>query len=73
MISYAPLWDTLEKKGYSTYWLLNHGVDSKLLYNLKHDKNTTLLTIERICNILECDMNDVVTFISEENGRREFP
>ena len=26
MISYEPLWKTLEIKGYSTYWLLNHGV-----------------------------------------------
>lgn len=30
MISYEPLWKTLEIKGYSTYWLLNHGVDSKM-------------------------------------------
>lgn len=50
MISYEPLWKTLEIKGYSTYWLLNHGVDSKTLYNLKHNKNTTLLTIEKICS-----------------------
>ena len=32
MISYEPLWKTLEIKGYSTYWLLNHGVDSKTEY-----------------------------------------
>ena len=65
MISYEPLWKTWEIKGYSTYWLLNHGVDSKTLYNLKHNKNTTLLTIEKICRILECRIDEVVEFKSE--------
>lgn len=63
MISYEPLWKTLKKQNRSTYWLLNHGVDSKTLYNLKHNKNTTLITIEKICCILECDICDVVEFI----------
>lgn len=62
MISYEPLWKTLEKKKHSTYWLLNNGVDSKTLYNLKHNKNTTLLTIEKICNILDCRIDEVVEF-----------
>lgn len=65
MISYEPLWKTLEINGYSTYWLLNHGVDSKTLYNLKHNKNTTLLTIEKICSLLECRIDEVVEFKSE--------
>lgn len=62
MISYEPLWKTLEQKGYTTYWLLKHGIDSKTLYNLKHDKNTTLLTMEKLCTILECRIENVVVF-----------
>lgn len=68
MISYNPLWKTLKDKGHSTYWLLNQGVDSKTLYNLKHDKNTTLLTIEKICNILNCRIEEVVEFYPDEKG-----
>lgn len=64
MISYNPLWKTLEKRGISTYWLLKQGIDRKTLHNLKHNKNTTLLTIEKLCNILDCDMVDVVEFIN---------
>ena len=63
MISYAPLWKTLENKGYSTYWLLNQGIDRKTLYNLKHNKNTTILTLEKICRILNCHIEEVVEFI----------
>lgn len=65
MISYAPLWKTLENKGYSTYWLLKNGIDNKTLYNLKHNKNTTLLTVEKICRLLECHIDEVVEFKNE--------
>lgn len=37
----------------------------KTLYNLKHNKNTTLLTIEKICSLLECRIDEVVEFKSE--------
>lgn len=63
MVSYAPLWKTLENKGHSTYWLLNQGIDSKTLYNLKHNKNTTILTLEKVCRILECRIEEIVEFI----------
>lgn len=62
MISYAPLWKTLSSKKHSTYWLLKQGIDGKTLHNLKHNQNTTLLTIEKLCNILECTIEEVVEF-----------
>ncbi|MBM6751315.1 helix-turn-helix domain-containing protein [Mediterraneibacter glycyrrhizinilyticus] len=65
MISYAPLWKTLKDKHLSTYWLLNHGVNSKTLYNLKHNKNTTLLTIEKLCHLLECEITDIIEFVDD--------
>lgn len=66
MISYSPLWKTLSNKGHSTYWLLKQGIDNKTLYNLKHNKNTTLLTMEKLCNILDCKIDEIVTFIPDE-------
>lgn len=69
MISYEPLWETLKQKGFSTYWLLhNSGIDSKTLHNLKHNKNTTLLTIEKLCVALDCEITDIVEFIQERNN-----
>lgn len=62
MISYDPLWKTLEQQGRSTYWLLKQGIDNKTLYNLKHNKNTTLLTIEKLCVHLNCKIEDIVEF-----------
>lgn len=66
MISYNPLWDTMKKQGVSTYWLLKQGIDRKTLNNLKHNKNTTLLTMEKLCKILNCNISDLVEFIERE-------
>lgn len=62
MISYRPLWATLEKTGISQYQLLKSGIDNKTLDSLKKNKNITLLTLEKLCTIIECTPNDIVEF-----------
>lgn len=63
MVSYEPLWKTMEKKGITTYTLIQkYKIQSKTIYNLKHEKNITTATIENLCNILECTPNDILTF-----------
>ena len=63
MLDYSPLWATMEKKGISQYRLLKSGVDNKTLDSLKKGNNITLLTLEKLCAILDCTPNDVVRFI----------
>lgn len=66
MISYAPLWTTMEDKGITIYVLIaKHGVGSKTVYNLRHNKSITMFTLSKLCRILECTPNDIVKFISE--------
>lgn len=62
MIDYSPLWVTMEKKGFSQYRLLKSGIDNKTLDSIKKGNNITLLTLEKICLILDCTPNDVVQF-----------
>ena len=63
MLDYSPLWKTMEKKNISQYSLLKAGIDNKTLDTLKKGNNITLLTLEKICTILDCTPNDVVRFI----------
>lgn len=64
MVSYEPLWSTLKQKGITTYTLIEkYKIQSKTIYNLKHNKNITTSTLETLCDILECSPNDVLTFI----------
>lgn len=65
MISYSPLWKTMEEKRISQYHLLKSGIDNKTLDSLKKNKNVTLLTVEKLCDIMNCQPNDIVEFIKE--------
>ena len=65
MISYQPLWKTMREKGISQYRLIRAGIDNKTLDALRKGKNITLLTLEKLCLILDCSPNDVVEFVEE--------
>ena len=62
VLDYSPLWETMEKKRISQYRLLKAGIDNKTLDTLKKGNNITLLTLEKICLILDCTPNEVVRF-----------
>lgn len=70
MISYEPLWKTMKEKQVSQYKLLKSGVNNKTLDALKKGKNITLLTLEKLCSILDCTPNDIVEFIDIETKGR---
>ena len=45
MIDYSPLWQTMDDKQITQYYLLQNGIDNKTLDSLKKNKNITLLTL----------------------------
>ena len=65
MLSYTPLWETMKNKNMTQYKLLQNGIDNRTLDTLKKNNNITILTLEKICRILNCTPNDVVRFIDE--------
>ena len=52
----------MQKKNITQYQLLKSGIDNKTLDSLKKNKNITLLTVEKLCKILDCQPNDIVQF-----------
>lgn len=62
MLDYSPLWETMKERGISQYRLLKSGVDNKTLDTIKKGGNITMLTLEKICSILDCTPNDVLRF-----------
>lgn len=62
MIDFSPLWETMRKRNVTQYQLLKNGIDNKTLDALKKNKNITLLTLERLCDIIGCTPNDIVSF-----------
>jgi len=63
LISYDPLWETMEKRGETTYTLINkHGINPRTVNNLKHNRSITMFTLERLCQILQCQAESIVVF-----------
>lgn len=63
MISYAPLWDTMKERGITTYTLITkQNINPRTINNLKHNRSITMDTLEKLCLILDCSPNDVVSF-----------
>ncbi|MBR4013974.1 MAG: helix-turn-helix transcriptional regulator [Clostridia bacterium] len=66
MISYAPLYETLKRKGISTYKLINtYGISRSLLDRLKHDKPISTVTLNDLCSILDCSVEDILIYIND--------
>lgn len=56
----------MEKKNVSQYKLLKSGIDNKTLDSLKKNNNITLLTLEKLCEVLDCTPNDVLRFVKDK-------
>jgi DNA-binding Xre family transcriptional regulator len=66
MISYDPFYQTMKKKGFSTYKLVNdYGLSRSLLDRLKHNKPISTVTLNDLCIILDCKVEDILTFIKD--------
>lgn len=66
MITYDPFFDTLKRKNISTYKLINEYSFSKgTLDSLKQNKNITMATLNYICNLLECEVDDVIQYTKD--------
>lgn len=66
MISYEPLWETMKRRGVSTYTLIkNHHFSKGTLDSLKQGRNISTATLNELCNILECDVQEVLKHIPD--------
>ena len=55
MISYAPLWETVEKRGATTYTLqCKGGISSSTIRRLKANESVSTNTLDALCKILDC-------------------
>lgn len=67
MISYAPLWETMKRKGISTYKLIkDYSFSRGTLDSLKQNRNISTATLNDLCTILSCEVEDILKFIPDE-------
>ena len=70
MISYEPLYQTLKEKNISTYKLIvDYGLSRSLLDRLRHNKPISTVTLNDLCSILHCRVEDVLLFTEEDDNK----
>lgn len=71
MYDYSPLWETLQRKNISQYYLLSNGIDYRTMDQLRKNKNITIKMIDRLCQLLDCSPNDIVRITPDEPENTE--
>ncbi len=66
MIKFDRLWETMKKKGISTYMLREKGgIDSKTVRRLKANENIETKTLDRLCAALDCALDEIAEYVKE--------
>lgn len=66
MISYGPLWKTMEQRGATTYTLqVKGGISSSTIRRLKANESVSTNTLESLCKILNCTPNDIIEYLPD--------
>ena len=67
MISYAPFYETLFKKGLTEYNLIyRQGFSANTIHRMKHGEAITTKTIDELCSILDCEVSEVLEYKKDE-------
>lgn len=67
MIVYDRLWKTMKEKGISQYKLIReHGVSSGQLDRIRKGDNISIYTVDTLCRILDCRVEDIIEYIKDE-------
>lgn len=64
MIVYDRLWITMKEKGITTYTLREKcDIDSKTIRRLKANENIETKTLDKLCAVLDCRLQDIAEYI----------
>ena len=65
MISYEPLFRTMKERGVTSYRLGKLGFPLSNYYAMKRGDNVSTHTINELCRLLKCRVEDIVESIDE--------
>lgn len=71
MISYQRFWETLRQSKESTYTLIkHHHVSSSTIDKLRKNKPLSTTTINDLCRILQCRVEEIMEYIPSEHDQK---
>ncbi|MCI9338843.1 MAG: helix-turn-helix domain-containing protein [Lachnospiraceae bacterium] len=71
MINYSPFWKTLEESDENWYTLTKrHNMSDSTLHRLKHNKDISTKTINDLCRILNCTVQDILQYVPSDKDQK---
>ena len=71
MIVYTPFWETLRASSETTYTLIkNYHISSSTIDKLRKNKPLNTTTINDLCRILNCKVENVMQFQYSETDQK---
>lgn len=66
MISYEPLWKTMEERGMTTYTLRQYkGFGGGTIQRLRKNQSVSTNTLDDLCVILDCELHQIAIYIKD--------
>lgn len=62
MIIYDRLWNTMALKSVTQYRLITNGISHSTLSRLKKNQPVNTDTLDKLCGILECNIEDILEY-----------
>lgn len=70
MIDYSPFWETLKKTNENWYTLTSkHHMSHSTLHRLKHNQDISMKTINDLCRILHCQIQDICVYVPSDEDQ----
>ncbi len=70
MICYDPFWETLKQSEETTYTLITkHHISSATLDKLRKNKPLNTTTLNDLCIILKCNLDNIAKYVPSENDQ----
>ena len=71
MIDYSPFWKTLEISEENWYTLTKkYHMSSSTLYRLKHNQDISMKTVNDLCRILGCQIEDIAVYVPSDKDQK---
>ena len=72
MIVFDKLWQVMKERGVSTYQLREKcGIDSKTVRRLRANDNMETKTLNKLCAVLSCKLEDIAEYIPDSSPHEE--
>ena len=69
MISYRPLFQTMEDKKITSYRLQKEGFSRATYYSIRQGNSVSTNTINQLCKLLHCGVSDIIEYIDDEEQK----